>query len=79
MEIPLLKDSIEESLKYLISTTLVLPEQMVIPYYAWYAKDPAVPAQDVRQEDLERHQQEMEKSISEGGKKYVSIFFSLLW
>ena len=38
MEIPFLKESIEESLKYLIATTLVLPEQIVIPYYSWYGK-----------------------------------------
>jgi hypothetical protein len=78
MDIPLLKDSIEESLKYLISTTLVLPEQMVIPYYAWYAKDPAMHRadEDTRQEDLERHQTEVEKSISEGGIRITTSFGS---
>jgi Ca2+-dependent lipid-binding protein len=38
MEIPFLKESIEESLRYMVSTTLVLPEQIVIPYFSWYAK-----------------------------------------
>lgn len=77
MEIPLLKEWIENSLRSLVFNTLVLPQQVSIPYHRLFSvpEDASLIDEETRsrREEIQTHNLNVEKSKQEGD--YVGLLY----
>lgn len=68
MDLPVIKEWIESSLKSLLFNTLVLPQHVSLPYTRLFGISETTSTHE-RQEDISKHTTEIEQSLSSGGWK----------